>query len=342
VDVDVTTEAGLRCAVCGALGEPGDRFCEQCGARRDGSAAGGEVCQGCGAPPDAIGEDGYCTVCGFFRRLAHRAEVDLGMAAAVSDQGRVHHRNEDAFDLQVLSEHDAVVIVVCDGISSSSAADAAAQEAAAAAGARLARWVRDPEGDEGGAAIVEALASATRAVTAVPWTTRADRAVPSCTLVAGIVRGDEITVGWVGDSRAYWIDASGVEQLTVDDSWAEAVVSAGLLTAEQAANDPRAHTITHWVGPDAPPRPPQVVTRTPEQAGRLMLCTDGLWNYAPSNGEMSALVAALPPAAAPVAVARALTDTAVSRGGRDNITVAVVDVPGPGERPVSPEPPEEA
>ena len=57
-----------------------------------------------------------------------------------------------------------------------------------------------------------------------------------------------------------------------------------------------------------------------------MLCTDGLWNYAPSADELAGLIAALPDGAAPAAVARALADTANERGGHDNITVAVVDI----------------
>jgi serine/threonine protein phosphatase PrpC len=57
-----------------------------------------------------------------------------------------------------------------------------------------------------------------------------------------------------------------------------------------------------------------------------VLCTDGLWNYAPSAGELARLVEALPAGAAPAAVARALADTANERGGHDNITVVVVDI----------------
>ena len=57
-----------------------------------------------------------------------------------------------------------------------------------------------------------------------------------------------------------------------------------------------------------------------------MLCTDGLWNYAPGADELAGLVEALPDGAAPAAVARALADTATRRGGHDNITVAVVDI----------------
>ena len=164
------------------------------------------------------------------------------------------------------------------------------------------------------------------AVIQVEWTTRVKRVDPSCTLVSAVCRGSDITVGWVGDSRAYWFDREDALQLTVDDSFAEEGIAKGLLTPEQAAKSPFLHSITHWVGPDAPERPPRTVSLRPDRPGRLVLCTDGLWNYAPSADELARLIAALPDGAAPAAVARALTDTANERGGHDNITVAVVDI----------------
>jgi serine/threonine protein phosphatase PrpC len=130
----------------------------------------------------------------------------------------------------------------------------------------------------------------------------------------------------VGDSRAYWLDHEEASQLTVDDSLVAEAVAGGLLTPEQAAHSPFAHSITHWVGRDAPKRPPRVVMHRPARTGRLVLCTDGLWNYAPTITEFRQPIDALPADASPAAVAHALTDRALSLGARDNITVAVVDV----------------
>ena len=315
----------LRCGTCAAAIAPEDRFCEQCGAPAVAVDPAEGGCVSCGAPAAAVGEDGYCTVCGVLRRpAAERSELDLMVAAAVTDQGRVHRRNEDAFDLRVVDD-GGVAVVVCDGISSASAGDVAARAAASAAGAVLAEAIGDPARDPS-AATVAAIGAAHDAVAQVPWTTRADRAVPSCTLVSALWRGGELVVGWVGDSRAYWLEDGDCRRLTVDDSWAEEQVAEGLLSPEEAARDRRFHSITHWVGADAPDRPPQVVALTPEPGGRLVLCTDGLWNYAPTAEELSALIAALPAGAGPAAVARSLTETALARGGRDNITVAVVDI----------------
>jgi serine/threonine protein phosphatase PrpC len=326
--MDVNAQPQLLCPSCGAALEDGDLFCEQCGARLGEPEPPPPGCRACGAPPDAIGPDGYCTVCGVRERpIESHVELDLLTAAAVSDQGHVHRRNEDAFHLELLGD-GAGVVVVCDGISSASAGDAAARDAAKAAGELLARALTDSSRDAS-AATAEAIDAARAAVEQTPWTTRVDRDVPSCTLVSALWRDREIVVGAVGDSRAYWVAADGATQLTVDESWAEEQIAEGAMTPEQAAHDRRSHAITNWVGADAPQRPPQISVHRPAGAGRLVLCSDGLWNYLADPDELRALIDALPEEAAPAAVARALTDTALDRGGRDNVTVAVVDIAGP-------------
>jgi serine/threonine protein phosphatase PrpC len=248
-----------------------------------------------------------------------RVEVDLSVAAAVSDQGRVHRRNEDAFHLE-LGPAGGGVAVVCDGISSAAAGHLAAQGAARAAGGVLADAVGDRSRDPGEATLA-AVRAAHDAVERVPWSPAEAAAMPSCTLVSAVWRDGEVVVGWVGDSRAYWVDDGGCRQLTADDSWAAEQVGGGQITAAEAAADPRFHAITHWVGADAPDRPPRLLSVRPDGPGRLVLCTDGLWNYAPAAADIARLLDALP-----AAVARSLTETALARGGRDNITVAVADI----------------
>ena len=327
--MDVSTATPLCCAACQAALHPGDRFCEQCGARLADLEPDGEACRACGAA-DAIDTDGYCSVCGTRARTAtQRTELDFQLAATISDRGLVHHRNEDSCRLEIVGD-GRVAAVVCDGISSASAGDVAARKAAEVAVEVLAGALAQPDSDLV-AATEDAVGAARSAVGLVPWTTRQGRDMPSCTLVSALCRAGEIVVGSVGDSRAYWLADGTARQLTTDDSWAQEQVAEGRLSAEEARRDRRAHTITNWIGPDAPARPPQIASLRPDTRGRLLLCTDGLWNYLADASGLVELVGALPPEASAAAVARALTDMAVSRGGRDNITVAIIDVdPSPG------------
>jgi serine/threonine protein phosphatase PrpC len=219
------------------------------------------------------------------------------------------------------------VAVVCDGVSSSVRAEEAAEAAAQAAATVLAAVVGGPGSLADGT--VHAADAATKAVAALPWTRRGQLASPSCTLVSAACRDGEVAVGSVGDSRAYWIDvAEGqVRQLTVDDSWAEAQIEAGRMTEAEADADPRSHAITRWIGADAPEADARVATLTPAGGGRLLLCSDGLWNYAPTAQAMADLLANHSEAATPLGLAQALTTFALGAGGHDNITVVVADFP---------------
>ncbi|WP_279579432.1 PP2C family protein-serine/threonine phosphatase [Fodinicola feengrottensis] len=153
---------------------------------------------------------------------------------------------------------------------------------------------------------------------------------PSCTYVSAVVTASEVTVGWLGDSRAYWIgDDLTEQQLTVDDTVVSLLVAAGV-SAEQAMADPNAHALARWVGADAEDRQPQVRTFQPDGPGAVVLCSDGLWNYRPALDGLATAVRAGPGTAGtrPAAeTAQALTALALESGGHDNVTVVVVPVP---------------
>ncbi|HEV3070856.1 MAG TPA: PP2C family serine/threonine-protein phosphatase [Solirubrobacteraceae bacterium] len=328
------SETVLACGTCQATLLPGDRYCERCGTRvgtaPNEQTRAGRGCAACGAPVEAIGAERYCSLCGVRQRSPQdRQEIDLIVAAGVSDRGHVRRRNEDALHLQTVGER-GVAVVICDGISSSLSADVAARRGADAAGAVLAEALRGEQ-----AMLAEAMTSAVgaaqQAVLEVPWTSRCDRDVPSCTLVSAVCRNRELVIGWVGDSRAYWIAGEDSCQLTVDDSWAQEQVAAGLLSVQEAGADKRAHSITRWLGHDAPDEEPQILTLRPTEPGRLVLCSDGLWNYTPAAAGLAAQLDALPPGTAAITAAHSLADAALSAGGHDNITVAVLNMAPPGE-----------
>ncbi|WP_063845166.1 PP2C family serine/threonine-protein phosphatase [Frankia sp. AvcI1] len=151
---------------------------------------------------------------------------------------------------------------------------------------------------------------------------------PACTFVAAVVTPDRLSVGWLGDSRAYLIDRSGARLLTADDTLAAEAVRAGLLPPERAETGPGAHTITHWLGVGSASAVPRVAVTALNGPGRVVLCSDGLWNYLSAAGAVAERIAELPAEAPALAVARHLTTVALARGGGDNITVIVIDIPG--------------
>jgi serine/threonine protein phosphatase PrpC len=288
-------------------------------------------CVACGAPPLAIDVDGYCSVCGILQPAPRdHIEIDLGWAAGVTDRGHRHPTNQDAFRLELAgpAADGGVVAVVCDGVSSSVRAEDASDVAAAATAALLSAVVAGAGSLAD--ATIHAASAATKAVTALTWTGTTSLGSPACTLVSAAYREGVLAVGWVGDSRAYWIDAEPaiVRQLTVDDSWAEAQVEAGRMTEVEAEADPRSHAITRWIGADAPDNDAHVVMPSLRAPGRLLICSDGLWNYAPGIKDMAQLLARYADRRRPIELARVLTEFARTSGGHDNITVVVIDFPG--------------
>lgn len=342
-DATATSETGgVTCPSCAEPVHPGDQFCEACG--NDLPATIAEAAP----PPDApvaldpeagtmatapsgdLGPtfhacggtfvDGWCDTCGE-RQPDPRdhVEVDLGAAVgAASDKGKRHRHNEDGFAVEVV-DPATVIAVVCDGVSSTVRPDEAS---AAASEATIRRLRTDPL--DFAQAQVEALA----AVRAVEWTPKPGHGSPSCTFLAASVVDGKATVAGMGDCRAYWLPTQGEPRLlTSDDSWANRQVAEGLMTAEQAMADRRAHVISRWLGRDASDDwRPTVTAVDPPGPGTLLLCSDGLWNYAPSAQEIAELIAGIGTDQPAPEIARELVQFALDSGGHDNVTVIAIHV----------------
>jgi serine/threonine protein phosphatase PrpC len=286
-----------------------------------------------------VDSDGYCENCGHAQpRERDHMELESGPVAAVSDRGLRHHRNEDAFAVGHTALADgspAAVAIVCDGVSSATRPDDASLAASRAAGESLLAAL--PQGTHPQQAMHDAIVAAAHAVNSLagePATAREHaphQNAPACTIVGAVVTAGLLVVGWVGDSRAYWIPADRTAppaRLTEDDSWAAQMVAAGLMSEAEAYADERAHAITGWLGADAYELEPHTASFKPDRPGVVVVCTDGLWNYAESAEEMAE---AVPPDAAvrPLHSARVLVGRALDGGGHDNVTVAVVPFPAP-------------
>ncbi len=316
----------MHCPACTAEVPEDDTFCENCGAKLGAPVAG--ACT-CGAGPEEVDSDGFCLRCGRrVRRPAsdHIEQVLSADFAAVSDRGLKHDRNEDRFAIAEAAAGYA--LVVCDGVSATNKSERASSAVSAAVlqslSAHLQRPAAEPE------AAVRAALAAAAATLSNPYNAEPDP--PSTTMVLALVQGAVATLAWAGDSRAYWLDAAGCRQLTEDHSWMNDVVSSGAMTAEQAEHDPRAHAITRWFGADnLDAAPAEVMRFAIPGPGTLLLCTDGLWNYAPAAEDVRRQVEEAKAADA-LSLVNHLVKFANDAGGRDNVTVAVLALrgnPGP-------------
>ena len=146
--------------------------------------------------------------------------------------------------------------------------------------------------------------------------------------MAAVVDGCELVVGWVGDSRAYWLPDAGTPRLlTTDDSFAAEQIADGVPRAT-AESGPQAHAITRWLGIDAPDHTPRTVSLDLGVPGWVLVCSDGLWNYCSEAQDVAALLSTTSrtSGADPLDLAAALVDWANAQGGQDNITVALARV----------------
>ena len=131
----------------------------------------------------------------------------------------------------------------------------------------------------------------------------------------------QMVIANVGDSRTYLLRTGELRQLSVDHSYVQELVTEGLLTAEEAHTHPRRNIVTRALGIDS-----QVSVDTwtiPMFDGdRFMLCSDGLVDEVP----LAEITELMQEHSAPQQIAERLVAAAKRHGGRDNITVIVIDV----------------
>lgn len=297
-----------------------------------------DVCPACGVQVDE--SDHYCEACGqdllpellstlelpavvaasrwLISTDVDRTELDLGSIAAATDLGLRHHRNEDAVGLGQFA--DTVIAVVCDGVSSSTNPGAASTGAVAAATTALLGALGRGE------SVVDAIATATQAAqtaAALAAGSEPDPNPPSSTFVCAVVAPDRVSVGWVGDSRAYWLPDEGAAVcLTVDDSVAGRAQARGA-TLPPGVSASQAGTLVRWLGADATDTAPHVRGFAPSGPGRVLVCSDGLFKYRPDP----AALAAATPHDTPLETVRALVRLALAAGGADNVSAAVLPYP---------------
>lgn len=241
--------------------------------------------------------------------VANGDEIELSWAA-VTDTGRRRDTNQDA----VLAEFP--LFVVADGMGGHAGGEIASQSTIA----RLRAVVAD--GPVNTSRIEDALVQAVADIADHPETT--DEGTGT-TLTGVFLDLDGDDPRWIslniGDSRVYLLRDDRLVQVTTDHSVVQELIAAGKLSPEEAEGHPYSNVITRAVGASEITAPDYLGVEL-RDGDRFVICSDGLTKELTDYGIQHFLRAHADPAEA----VDAMLSAALENGGRDNVTVIVLQV----------------
>jgi protein phosphatase len=225
--------------------------------------------------------------------------------AAASDTGRVRANNQDA----AVAEEG--LFAVADGMGGHAAGEVASRVAVDA--------LRTNRHD----GLADAVRRANLAVLQRAAEDPSLRGMGTTMCAIALVESDppQVVVANVGDSRAYLFRDGELQQVTLDHNLVSELEREGRITHEEALVHPQRNIITRVLGND----PDVEVDEFPVdvfRGDRFLICSDGLFNEVEDHDISGVLGRRLEPQA----TADELVRLANAGGGRDNITVVVVDV----------------
>jgi PPM family protein phosphatase len=238
---------------------------------------------------------------------------------ALTDRGLIRERNEDAF----LLRPEARIYAVADGMGGHAAGETASRlavETLAAAfdrapSPRIRSYALSKR-------LISTFADANRVILEHAARHRGCSGMgTTLTAIAPLRAAPQCVIAHIGDSRAYRLRRGELRQITTDHTWVQQQVDAGMLTPLQARHHPHASLLNRVLGTPAEGPADTIVVDT--AAGDLfLLCSDGLTGMLDDSDVRELLDRELPLER----LARDLVDAANARGGRDNITVLLLEV----------------
>lgn len=242
-------------------------------------------------------------------------------SSQLSDIGQKRRYNEDYVGfyepgpIADLETHGRLY-VLADGVGGAAAGDIASHYAVDRI---IHTYYQQPAGDDPAARLQRAIEE-TNADVFAQNLGRSDHREMATTVVAAVIRGDDLIVANVGDSRAYLIRGETIEQITEDHSLMAEMINDGIITADQAATHPYRNVILRSVGANETVQV-DLFSRQIAPADILILCSDGLTRLV-SNHELVEITRTHSPAQA----TQRLVALANERGGEDNITVSITRI----------------
>lgn len=256
--------------------------------------------------------------------------------AALSHPGETREINEDRYSVTSYSRESdkapVMLALVADGIGGHQAGEVASQIAADQVPSAIAK----SSGDDPVAELSEAIIGAGRSISESSNKDKALEGMGS-TIATAMVVGRRLYTISVGDSRTYLVRSGTIQQISIDHTWIQEAIKHGILTPEEAQDHPNAHVLHRHLGGERDPIPDLRLRLSADESDKaseanqglklaahdqMLLCSDGLTDLVEDQELLEVLSANSPERAASI-----LVDMARARGGHDNITLIIVEVP---------------
>ncbi len=259
------------------------------------------------------------------------ALLSLNRAASIrsawrTDVGQVRDHNEDAVLVKevghgtIAGEDFNGLYIVSDGMGGAEAGEVASQIAIQTVAEQVEEAWAENVGDDAAweTRLREAVGAANNKIVQY-GKDYPESAGLGATIVAVLVRAEQLTLAWVGDSRVYLFERGELCQLSHDHSLVSRLVEIGQLTPEEALTHEHRNILIRSLGSKKEVRV-DTLSRSLKRGARLLLCSDGLTAHV---GDL-ALADILSRHRTPYDAALELTVAANTGGGSDNTSVVVV------------------
>ena len=238
----------------------------------------------------------------------------------LTDPGCVRANNQDAYAIEQLDKN-TLLCVVCDGMGGAKAGDIASSLAVDVFTQEIkCSYKADMEPEAVDQMMRNALKLANFTVFDQSCQIEEFRGMGT-TLVAALIQPKNITVLNVGDSRAYRINAEGIDQISIDHSLVQLMVDRGELAREQMRTYPGKNYITRAVGTESMVEG-DIFHCQSDRGTYMMLCSDGLSNLMDDQESLFEVIHG----GDKQLCCQALVDIAKRRGAPDNVTCVLVEL----------------
>lgn len=260
--------------------------------------------------------------------------------AILSDKGIVRDHNEDCLAITAFAPvsdlvPESLLCVLCDGVGGHLGGETASRLAVDQITAEI-------EATDGSSPMVQ-LSNAIHSASELVWKTAQESAElrgMATTAACAWIFGKRLFIANVGDSRIYLIRKGRAHQISVDHTWLQDALDAGLITRADFKGHPNAHVIKRYVGSETQPdvdsrlmfgeHPEKNLQGMMLEAGdQLFLCSDGISDLV----QEAEIVTLLKNPNLDTAL-EAMKLLVYQRGASDNLSMIVVNIPS-GNAPVA-------